>query len=58
MENLLLEPLKYYNSTAKALHESNAKDYFDELVKKSNVDIEQTKKLLQVIINNFWLLKA
>ena len=44
MENLMLEPLKFYDNTAKTLHESNAKDYFENLVKKSGVDIEQNKK--------------
>ena len=40
----MLEPLKFYDNTAKTLHESNAKDYFENLVKKSGVDIEQNKK--------------
>ncbi len=44
MENLMLEPLKFYNNTAKTLHESNAKEHLDNLVKKSGVDIEQNKK--------------
>ena len=44
MENLMLEPLKFYDNTAKNQHESNAKDYFENLVKKSGVDIEQNKK--------------
>ncbi len=44
MENLLLEPLKFYNNTAKTLHETNAKEHLDSLVKKSGVDIEQNKK--------------
>ena len=44
MENLMLEPLKFYDNTAKSLHETNAKEYFEDLVKKSGVDIEQNKK--------------
>ncbi len=44
MENLLLEPLKFYENTAKTLQETNAKEYFDDLVKKSGVDVEQNKK--------------
>ncbi len=44
MENLMLEPLKFYDNTAKSLHEANANEYFSDLVKKSGVDIEQNKK--------------
>ncbi len=44
MENLMLEPLKFYENTAKALHDKNAKEYFDDLVKKSGVDVEANKK--------------
>ena len=44
MENLLLEPLKYYDNTAKSLHENNAKEFFEDLVKKSGVDVEENKK--------------
>ena len=34
----MLEPLKFYENTAKALHDNNTKEYFDELVKKSGID--------------------
>lgn len=44
MENLMLEPLKFYENTAKALHEQNTREYFDELVKKSKVDEDANRK--------------
>lgn len=44
MENLMLEPLKFYENTAKALHDTNTKEYFEELVKKSGVDTEENRK--------------
>ncbi len=44
MENLMLEPLKFYENTAKALHDKNTKEYFDELVKKSQVDEVSNRK--------------
>ncbi len=40
----MLEPLKFYENTAKALHEQNTKEYFDELVKKSKVDQDANRK--------------
>ncbi len=44
MENLMLEPLKFYENTAMQLHDSNVKEYFDDLVKKSGVDAEENRK--------------
>ena len=40
----MLEPLKFYEGTAKALHDTNTKEYFEELVKKSGVDAEENRK--------------
>lgn len=44
MEHLLLEPLKYYEQTAKNAHDQNAKDYFDDLVNKSGIDVLENRK--------------
>ncbi len=40
----MLEPLKFYENTAKALHDKNTKEYFDDLVNKSGVDAEENRK--------------
>ncbi len=44
MEDALLEPLKGYQSIYKEEHLKNVNAYFDELVKKGNVDIAANKK--------------
>ncbi len=44
MSDLLYEPLKYYESEGKAKHSANVEAYFEELRKRSGVDIEQNKK--------------
>ena len=43
MNELLLEPLKYYDSFAKNAISENAEQYFDELLKKSGVNEEENK---------------
>lgn len=37
----LLSPLSYYNSTARALHEKNVEDFYDNLLSKSGIDKER-----------------
>ena len=44
MSDLLYEPLKYYESEGKAKHSANVEAYFEELKKRSGVDIDQNKK--------------
>ena len=43
MHELLLEPLKYYDSVGKNTHEQNAKAHFASLVSKSRVNIEENR---------------
>lgn len=43
MEDELLEPLKAYNSFYKESHYNNVVTYFDDLVTKSNIDIESNR---------------
>jgi hypothetical protein len=47
MNDKLLEPLKYYDGTAKALHEQNAVNYFDELLKKSCVNVDENRNTVK-----------
>jgi len=42
-ENDILEPLKVYNSSIKDAHHKNAEEFFDEMVKKANIDIGANK---------------
>lgn len=44
MDDMLLEPLKGYNSYYKNLHLENTKKCFDDLVKRSKINIEENKK--------------
>ena len=39
MNQELLEPLKFYKNTGRARHEENARQYLDELIARSGVDI-------------------
>ena len=39
----LLEPVKTYNSQIKEAHKKNASDFFDDLVKKSNINVEENR---------------
>lgn len=43
----LLEPLKGYNSVYKEAFRKNATDYFDELVKKSNINISENNSTVK-----------
>jgi len=44
MDELLLEPLKYYEQTAKKAHEDNLSNYYDELIVKSGIDQAENRK--------------
>lgn len=43
-DDALLEPLKGYNSVYKEKHKENTSQFFDELTKKGQVDVEANKK--------------
>ena len=47
MNEKLLEPLKYYEGTGRAEHESNATEYFDKLLADSRVDVEQNRSTVK-----------
>lgn len=44
MENLILEPLKYYKNVAKSQHEKNINEFFNQLVDKSKIDVQENRK--------------
>ena len=48
MDDLLLEPLKYYESKAKQQHHDHAMAYFDELVQRSGMDPEENRKTVKL----------
>ena len=43
MNERLLEPLKYYEIEGKATHEKNVNEYFDDLVTKSGINVEENR---------------
>ena len=43
MDSLILEPLKYYKSVLKERHKENLEGHFDELVRRSGIDVEQNR---------------
>lgn len=43
MNERLLEPLKYYEKTGKREHEQNVTAYFDDLLQKSKVNVEENR---------------
>ncbi len=47
MEDELLEPLKGYNSLYKDKHLKNIEDFFDELTRKGNVNVEANKNTVK-----------
>ena len=47
----ILDPHHIYHSNLKSLHHQNAENFFDELVKKSNVNIEENKKTINELKN-------
>lgn len=44
MDDIILEPLKAYKDVYESAFDQNAKDYFEDLVKKSGMDVEQNRK--------------
>lgn len=44
MENQILEPLKYYQQTAKVQHENNIDEYFNKLVNESKINAEENRQ--------------
>lgn len=47
MDSLLLEPLKYYNQILKNRHKENLEEHFEELVRKSGIDVEQNRQTVK-----------
>ena len=43
------EPINEYKNLYKDLHEENATKYFDELVKKSNINVEENRQTIQKV---------
>ena len=43
MNELLLEPLKYYEKTGAPTHKQNVTEHFEKLLKESNVNVEQNR---------------
>ena len=43
MDDLLYEPLKYYETKGRQAHKANVESFFDELKKRSGVDEQQNK---------------
>ena len=42
-DDLILEPLDKYNNLLKKLHHENSEKYFDDLVKKSGINVLENK---------------
>lgn len=59
MNDKILEPLKYYEEELKEKHKINTEAYFEDLVKRSGVDVEGNRELMKKYhskideINNF-----
>jgi hypothetical protein len=47
MNDLIMEPLKYYDEQAQEEHRNNAVSFFEDLVKKSGVDVEANHKTVK-----------
>ncbi len=47
MDELMYEPLKYYESAAHEKHAKCSMEYFDELVAKSGMDVEENHKTVK-----------
>ena len=43
MDNLLYEPLKYYETKGRQAHRANVESFFDELKRRSGIDEQQNK---------------
>ena len=48
MQNLILEPLKYYVQHAKGLHEKNIDEHFSALVERSKINVEENRKTAEL----------
>ncbi len=49
MEDILLEPLKAYTESYDKLFDENAENYFADLVKKSNIDVELNRSTVKAL---------
>ena len=47
MEEKLLEPVKYYNEYLKDAHLKNIEELFDNLVKESNINVEENRETVK-----------
>ena len=47
MSEMIYNPLEEYNRKFKNLHEENTSKYFEELVRKSQVDVEENRKTVK-----------
>ena len=47
MDELLLEPLKYYEKVGREEHKQNTEDYFENLLKESGIDAEQNRETVK-----------
>ena len=47
MHELLIEPLKYYETVGKATHEQNAIQHFNDLLGKSGVNVEENRETVK-----------
>lgn len=47
MNDLLLEPLKYYDDIGKKAHEENTRQHFKDLLDKSGVDVEENRRTVK-----------
>ena len=47
MNDLLLEPLKYYEREGREKHKQNVAAFFEELKARSGVDVSQNKKTVE-----------
>lgn len=44
MENLIIEPLLFYEQSGKSGHENFTNEFFDDLVAKSQIDVEENRR--------------
>ena len=47
MQSMIYNPLEEFETKFKNLHLNNTKSFFEELVKKSGVDVEENRKTVQ-----------
>ena len=50
--NLIYDPLKSYQNIFREKHHTNTTAFFDELVKKSEINVLKTNKLLLKLTNS------